>query len=254
MKLHKRELESALTRLVILPGLLCDARLFAAQVAAFDAVVVDGFYGHADSIGAMADWALARMPDGAALMGHSMGGRVALEMWRRAPDRIAGIAIANSGVHPVRPGEADTRHALLDLGRRSGAAALVDRWLPPMMVPGTSTDDTVYRTIHAMAVDAGVDVFATQIRALLDRPDAESVLPTLTCPVAVIGAEHDGWSPVAQQQAIAAAAPDAVLTIIPRAGHMAPAEAPAAFNRVVDDWLARIDRTDFHPLNKRMPS
>ena len=138
-------------------------------------------------------------------------------MWVRAPHRIAGIAIANSGVHPVREGEAESRNALLDLGRRDGAAALADRWLPPML--GPDTPDDVYATLHAMATQAGVDVFAAQIRALLARPDAEAVLPTLTCPVAIIGAEHDVWSPVAQQQAIAAAIPDAHLaTSRPREG------------------------------------
>lgn len=241
-------------RLVILPGLLCDERLFGAQVGALDAVVIDGFYGGADSIGAMADHALARLPDDAALLGHSMGGRVALEMWRRGPERIAGIAIANSGIHSVRAGEAEARHALLDLGRREGAAALVDRWLPPMLAPGTPPDDAVYRTLYAMAVDAGVEVFATQIGALLARPDAETVLPTLTCPIAIIGAEHDAWSPVAQQRAIADAIPTAQLSIVPGAGHMAPAEAPGPFTRAVADWLARIDPAPSHSRQQRMTS
>ncbi|MFD1789875.1 alpha/beta fold hydrolase [Sphingomonas floccifaciens] len=241
-----------MSRLVILPGLLCDERLFAAQVAAFDGLVIDGFYAGADSIGAMADHALSRMPAGAALLGHSMGGRVALEMWRRAPERIAGIAIANSGVHPVRDGEAAARHALLDLGRREGAAALVDRWLPPMVAEGTAAE--VYDPLHAMATDAGVEIFAAQIHALLTRPDAESVLPTLTCPVAIIGAEQDRWSPVVQQRAIADAIPTAELSIVPHAGHMAPAEAPSAFNRAVSDLLARIDSTPSPSLNQRMYS
>ncbi|MBN2970720.1 alpha/beta fold hydrolase [Roseomonas aeriglobus] len=240
-----------MARLVILPGLLCDGRLFAAQIAACDAIVIDGFYGNADSIGAMVDHALAHLPDDAALLGHSMGGRVALEIWRRAPDRIAGIAIANSGVHPVRDGEAAARHALLDLGRREGAAALVDHWLPPMMAPGTPHDAPAYRMLHTMAVEAGLDVFERQIRALLGRPDAESVLPTLTCPVAVIGAEHDSWSPAAQQRAIAERIADATLSIVPGAGHMAPAEAPDAFTRAVADWLARIDPSSFHSFQQR---
>ena len=243
-----------LSRLVILPGLLCDRSLFAAQVAALDAVVVGGFYGNADSIGAMADYALAKMPQEAVLLGHSMGGRVALEMWRRAPDRIAGIAIANSGVHPVRPGEAEARYALLALGRSAGDRALVDRWLPPMLAPGTRTDGPVYRTLYSMATAAGVDVFAAQIHALLTRPDAEAVLPTLTCPVAIIGAEHDNWSPVAQQEAIAAATPSAALTILANAGHMAPAEAPDAFTRAVADWLARIDKKPSYLPKQSMQS
>ncbi|WP_229664641.1 alpha/beta fold hydrolase [Sphingomonas metalli] len=224
---------------MILPGLMCDGRMFADTVAAFDAQVIDGFYDGADGIGAMADFVLARLPDRCALLGHSMGGRIALELWRRAPERIDRIAIANSGIHPVRPGEAEARHALLDLGRREGVAALVDRWLPPMVGPEAEPGTAVYASLHAMAVDAGLDIFAAQIRALLGRPDAAAVLPTLTCPVAIIGAEHDGWSPPAQQRAIAAAIPNAQLAMIPTAGHMASAENPPIFNRVLADWLAR---------------
>ncbi|MHA6718747.1 alpha/beta fold hydrolase [Sphingomonas sp. RS6] len=232
---------------MILPGLMCDARMFAAQQTAFDATVIDGYYGGAATIEAMAEHALSGIPDGCALFGHSMGGRVALAMWRMAPNRIARIAIANSGVHPVRPGEAEARHALLALGRTEGMAALVDRWLPPMVGPALPFDSDGYRTLRTMAIDAGVEVYAAQIAALLARPDAISVLPTLACPVAIIGGAHDQWSPVAQQQSIAAAIPGAMIEIVADAGHMAPAEQPEAFNRAVARWLV-------HPNPQPSPS
>lgn len=107
--------------LVILPGLMCDSRMFGHQIRVFEGQCINGFYGGADNIEAMIDYVLARMPARCALLGHSMGARVALELYRRAPERVARLALADTGVHPVRPGEAEKRFALRDLGRSAGA-------------------------------------------------------------------------------------------------------------------------------------
>lgn len=224
--------------LVILPGLMCDSRMFLHQLAAFGGGCVDGFYGGADSIGAMVDYALERMPARCALLGHSMGARVALELYRRAPARVARLALADTGVHPVRPGEAEKRFALRDLGRRDGMGAMVDQWLPPMIGPAHAGDRALYAALRAMSVDAGLATYEAQINALLTRPDAAPVLPTITCPTAVIVGRDDQWSPVGQHQEMEAAIPGARLFIIDKAGHMAPAEEPAAFNDALRAWLA----------------
>lgn len=223
--------------LVILPGLMCDGRMFGAQIAAFDAQVIDGFYGSADSIGGMADYALERAPGRFALMGHSMGARVALEVWRRAPERVARLALADTGVHGVKPGEADKRFALRDLGRAEGFAALVDAWLPPMIGPAQRENMRLYADLRAMVLDAGQAVYEAQITALLGRPDAEAVVATVRCPLCAIVGADDAWSPVAQHEAIIAAVPGAVLRVVAGAGHMAPAEAPEAFNAALAAWL-----------------
>lgn len=224
--------------LVILPGLMCDSRMFLHQLAAFGGRCVDGFYGGADSIGAMVDYALDRMPARCALLGHSMGARVALELYRRAPERVARLALADTGVHPVRPGEAEKRFALRDLGRRDGMGAMVDQWLPPMIGPAHAGDRALYAALRAMSVDAGLATYEAQINALLTRPDAAPVLPTITCPTAVIVGRDDQWSPVSQHQEMEAAIPGARLFIIDKAGHMAPAEELAAFNDALRAWLA----------------
>ena len=225
--------------LVILPGLMCDGRMFGAQIEALAAQVIDGFYGGADSIGAMADYALARAPGRFALMGHSMGARVALEVWRRAPARVARLALADTGVHGVKPGEADKRYGLRDLGRAEGFDALVDAWLPPMIGPVHRENPRLYGDLRAMVLDAGQAVYEAQIAALLGRPDAEAVVATVRCPLfAIVGAD-DAWSPVAQHEAIVAAVPGAELRVIAGAGHMAPAEAPEAFNAALAAWLKK---------------
>jgi pimeloyl-ACP methyl ester carboxylesterase len=224
---------------VILPGLLCDSRMFVRQLEAFPRVVVlDGFYGGSKSIEAMASWALERLPRRCALIGHSMGGRVALEMVRRAPERATRLLLCSTGVHPPQPGEAEKRHALRDLGRSKGFAALVDSWLPPMLSPAAREEADLVARLRAMCVSAGQKIFEAQIEALLARPPVEALLARLTCPTLVSVGDLDAWSPVAQHRDIAAAIPGAELRIVPGAGHMLPVEAPEAFNACISQWLA----------------
>ena len=230
--------------LVILPGLLCDSRMFAAQVDGLGAFALDDYYGGADSIEKMATFALDRMPPHCALLGHSMGARVALAVWQRAPERVARLALADAGVHDVGPGEAAKREALKDIGRRLGDEALVDAWLPPMIAPARRQDMSLLALLKGMAVAAGTGIFERQITALLYRPAAYPVLATITCPTMVIVGDQDEWSPVDQHEAIAAAIPDARLRIIAGAGHMAPAEAPNEFNEILREWLSWPARRD----------
>lgn len=225
--------------LLILPGLLCDSRMFGETLAAFaGSVVVDGFYAGYNRIEAMADYAIARMPDRCALLGHSMGARVALEVVRKVPDRVERLALVDTGVHPVKPGEREGRYKLRDLGRDQGMAALVAQWLPPMMGFAGLRDEALMDLLYAMAVDAGLTTFEAQIEALLHRPSVDALLPAIACPTVAIVGRQDQWSPVAQHEAIAAAIPGAQLRVVERAGHMMPAEAPLAFNAQVQDWLA----------------
>jgi len=228
--------------LLFLPGLICDARTFAPQLAAFpQARAMDG-YGSADNLSAMAAAVLAEADrQGAAsldLFGHSMGGRVALEVVRQAPARVRRLALVSTGVHPVGENEAAKRHALRDLGREQGFGALVDRWMPPMLAPANKADPSLYDPLRAMCAEQGQQRFERDIAALLGRPDATGLLPAITCPVLVMTGALDGWAPPDQHRQIAAAIPQASLVIVPDAGHMLPLEAPQAVNAAVAEWLA----------------
>ncbi len=121
--------------LFLLCGLLCDETIWAdipsrlAPVANAHVMSFAGF----SSIAGMAERELAAAPPRFALAGHSMGGRVALEVWRQAPERVTALALLNTGVHPTRESEYDSRGLLVRLARRQGMAALADEWLPPMI-------------------------------------------------------------------------------------------------------------------------
>ena len=224
--------------LLILPGLMCDAGMFAATLAVFpQARAIDDHYAGADDIGAMAEHVLAAAPARFALIGHSMGARVALEVAARAPDRVTRLMLADTGVHGVRDGEAGSRHALRDLGRREGFDRLVDTWLPPMLGEAARADANLMAWLRAMCLRAGQGVFEAQTEALLHRPDTDAALQALACPVAVVVGAEDQWSSVAQHQAFAARIAGAALHVIPGAGHMAPAEKPEDFNTLIREWL-----------------
>jgi pimeloyl-ACP methyl ester carboxylesterase len=225
--------------LLFLPGLACDARIYAPQLAAFpDSRAVDG-YGTADTLQEMARIALDQAPDSFDLFGHSMGGRVALEVSRLAPERVRRLALASTGVHSLREGEAAKRAALQAIGWDHGFEKLVDTWLPPMVADANRAEPAIYGPLRQMNLDAGQEVFDAQIHALVNRPEMESLLPHIACPTLVMTGERDTWSPPAQHAAIAAAIPHSELVIVPGAGHMVQLEAPDAVNAALARWLAR---------------
>jgi pimeloyl-ACP methyl ester carboxylesterase len=224
--------------LLFLPGLICDSRIFAPQLAAFpDSRAVDG-YGEVSSLEGMARVALEQAPESFDLFGHSMGGRVALEVFRLAPQRVRRLAVSSTGVHPLGENEAANRRALQAIGHDEGFEALVDTWLPPMVAEANRADDALYGPMRQMCLDAGQAMFDAQIEALLGRPEQESLLAQVACPTLVITGEFDAWSPPAQHAAIAGRITDSTLEIVAGAGHMLPLEAPETVNHAIAAWLS----------------
>ena len=225
--------------LLFLPGLACDARIYEPQCAAFpDSRAVDG-YGTADTLAEMARIALEQAPESFDLFGHSMGGRVALEVYRQAPGRVRRLALVSTGVHSLKEGEADKRAALQAVGWNHGFEALIDQWLPPMVAEPNRSNPAIYPPLRQMSIEAGQEVFDAQIHALVNRPEVESLLPQIACPTLVMTGELDGWAGPEQHRAIADAIPNSELVIVPGAGHMIQLEAPDAVNAAIARWLAR---------------
>jgi pimeloyl-ACP methyl ester carboxylesterase len=227
--------------LLLLSGLLCDETVWADIPQrlgdAADARVVS-FRGFS-SIPAMAEHVLAMAPEHFAVAGHSMGGRVALEVLRSAPQRVSGLALLNTGVYTVRDGEPQSRGRLLRLAYEHGMSALAAEWLPPMMAGGSRTLELMPR-LMAMVERSTPDSYAGQINALLNRPDALSVLPTIGVPTLLLSGSEDTWSPISQHQTMRRRIPHATLFEIHGAGHMAPIERPDAVALALREWLADI--------------
>ena len=232
--------------LLLLPGLMCDASVWAPQVAALSPQarchVPD--YGLRDSLTAMAQQVLDEAPEERfALAGHSMGGRVALEVMRLAPQRVTHLALLDTGTHPRAAGAAGDKEragriALLAVAQAQGMRAMGQQWLRGMVHPNV-VDTPLYEAMLAMLARSSPAQFAAQIDALLSRPDAAPLLPGIACPTLVLTGRQDAWSPPEQHEVMAQAIPGAVLSIVEECGHMSTLEQAGAANAALADWLAR---------------
>lgn len=232
--------------LVLLPGLLCDGAVWQAQIAALspqmDCHVAH--YGALDDLAAMARHVLDTAPAPRfSLAGHSMGGRVAFEVWRQAPERVQRLALLDTASQPLAPGEAGAtetrgRHALLDKARQHGMRAMADEWARGM-VHASRIGGPVFDTILDMFERSSPEIFAAQIKALLSRPDATPLLATITCPTLLLCGRDDAWSPPARHEAMQQAIAGATLVVLEQCGHMSTLEQPEAVSRAFTDWMAR---------------
>ena len=234
--------------LLLVPGLLCDDAVWASQAEALAdiAAVRVANNGDTDSLGALAESIIAHAPPRFALAGHSMGGRIALEVARRVPERLIGLALLDTGYEALAPGEAgkreaEGRHALLALARREGMRAMARTWVQGMVYPPRLTDEELVEPILDMFERRTPDLFAMQIRALLARPDATSVLSTLQCPTLVLCGREDAWAPPSRHDVMAKMIRHSTLEIIPDCGHMAPLERPRAVNQAFRRWLESME-------------
>jgi pimeloyl-ACP methyl ester carboxylesterase len=194
-------------------------------------------FGGFTSIADMARHVLQQVPGDLLLAGHSMGGRVALEIVRQAPNRVCAIALLNTGVHPRGDSEAASRGRLVEIARQQGMEALAAEWLPPMMGASPDRIAQVMPRLVDMVKRATAESFAGQVKALLERPDARAILPRIRVPTLLVSGSADAWSPPAQHLAMQESIADARYTTIADAGHMAPIEQPAAVARAIDQWL-----------------
>lgn len=237
--------------LLLLPGLLCDAAVWAPVLPHVEAAAACRIpaYAAATSLAEMADRVLADAPPTFALAGHSMGGRVALEIVRRAPERVLRLALLDTGFRARPPGlagedEKSGRLRLLALARDQGVRAMAREWVRPMVHPDRLDDETLIDAILDMFERHTAAEFAGQIEALLARPDASALLRTIACPALVLCGREDGWSTPSQHEDMAALIPGARLAVIDRCGHMAPMERPREVAGALADWLrARLVRT-----------
>ncbi|WP_052003550.1 alpha/beta hydrolase [Microvirga sp. BSC39] len=225
--------------ILLLPGLLCDASVWTAQVEALRPhahVLVADFSQH-DSLEAMGRSALAMVEGPIIAVGHSMGARVAMEMVHLAPKRIVKLALIDTGIDTRREGEEAKRQVLVDLAYAEGMGALADRWLPPMVHPDRIDDQTLLAPMKAMVMRATPEQHRRQIQALLNRPNLVPRLADVTCPTLVMVGRQDRWSPLAQHEEMAARIPNAELVVIEDSGHMTLLEQPEQVSNALLRWL-----------------
>ena len=230
--------------LVLAPGLVCDAHVWEHQAQALGDVahcaIAD--YHYDNSLAQMAQRVLSSAPERFALAGHSMGGRVALEILRLAPQRVLRVALLDTGYESLDTGavgdkEREKRFALLEMAKKKGMRSMAKVWAQGMVHPSRLKDAELMNGIYDMLARKTPEHFAAQIDALLNRPDAADVLAAIRCPTLIACGEQDSWSPFARHVAMARRAPHAKLVAIPESGHMVTLERPATVTAALREWL-----------------
>lgn len=232
--------------LVLVPGLMCDAAVWQSQVDALSGrvAVQVADHGELDSLNGMAQHILDHAPPTFALAGHSMGGRVALEVLRLAPERVSHLALLNTGCHALPEGTASEKERTLRLGflnlaKKQGVAAMTRSWVRNMVHPARLQDAALIEGIVSMFARKPVEVYEAQIRALLQRPEAYPLLAGIHCPALVLTGQEDVNSPPAVNQEMADAIPGAQLCVLAQCGHMSLLERPEQVNAQLEKWLER---------------
>jgi pimeloyl-ACP methyl ester carboxylesterase len=226
--------------LVLLPGLLCDAALWAHQVVHLaDTVrVTVADLTHDDSIPAMAERVLAAAPRSFALAGLSMGGYVAQEIMRRAPERVERLALLATNARADSAEKAATRRELIrlaDLGKFKG---VTPRLLPNLVHPSRLKDPAVADVVMEMAHRVGQAAFKRQQTAIMNRTDGRAELSAIRVPTLVICGRQDALSPVDLHREMADGIVGARLVVVEDCGHLSPLERPYAVTALMRYWLA----------------
>lgn len=228
------------TPLLLLPGLLCDARLWAPQIAGLAdiAAPVVADLTRDDSFPAMARRTLAEAPDRFALAGLSMGGYVAQEIMRQAPERVTQLALLDTAARADTPEQSQRRRDLIALSARGQFHGVTPRLLPTLIHPDRLNDTALVNTITAMANTVGREGFLRQETAILARGEGRADLARITVPTLVLCGREDLLTPLERHEEMAALIPNARLVVIEHCGHMTTLERPEAVNAAMRTWLS----------------
>lgn len=225
--------------LVLLPGLMCDARLFGPQIAELsaDTAVMVAPITTGERVEEIASGLLDQLPVRFALAGLSMGGIIAMEILRRAPDRVSRIALMDTNPLAETPQVAAAREPQI-VAARTGRMLEVMReeMKPNYLAPGPRRQD-VLDLVMDMADALGPDVFVRQSRALQRRRDQQSTLRKCKVPALVLCGAHDALCPVKRHEAMSELIPYATLRVLAHSGHLPTLEQPAETTQALRDWM-----------------
>ncbi|MDN3575512.1 alpha/beta fold hydrolase [Chitinimonas viridis] len=225
--------------LLLLPGLLNDARLWQHQTAVLGnmAHVAIADLTGADSIAALATTVLAQAPaERFALAGLSMGGYVALEIMRQAPERVLALALLDTSARPDSAQATENRLGLMELAEKDFPAVLATL-LPRLLHPSQLHDAALVGTVNDMATDLGKQVFIRQQTAILGRPDSRPTLGAIRCPTLVLCGKDDVITPLEVHEELVAGIAGAKLVVIETCGHLSTLCQPQQVAEALEVWL-----------------
>ena len=232
--------KTALPSLVLLPGLLCTDKLWQHQVANLKDIcnpsVADLTID--DSISKMAKRVLDNAPDRFVLAGLSMGGYVAFEIMRRAPERVICLALVDTKARLDAPDKLAVRKGLLALCKQGHFLGITPKFLPSL-IHEDKLNTTVADDVIAMSKALETDVFVRQQTAIINRTDSLLLLPNIHVPTLIIVGDDDKVTPPEEAVKIAELIPNNELHILAQCGHLAPLEQPTIVTDILRTWLLK---------------
>ena len=225
--------------LVLVPGLLCSARVYHPQIEALwplgPVTVAD--HRRDNEIGAIAARILAAVPPRFALAGLSLGGYIAFAMMRQAPERIEKLALLDTSARPDTPEQSAARHAFVAMAEDGRLGEVVETLTLRYLHRDRHKDARLRAIVRAMAEDTGPEAFVRQQQATISRPDSRPLLGEIRCPTLVLTGEGDELIPPELGREIADGIAGSKFVIVPDCGHLSTIERPEPVNRALAEWL-----------------
>ncbi len=213
---------------ILVPGLNCSARLYAEQVPAlwqFGPVTIADHQRH-DSMSAIALHLLADAPPRFALVGLSMGGYIAFEVMRQAADRVAKLALLDTGARAEAPERTEARRPLIALARQGRIAEITNDQFPLLVHRKHHGDQALKAIVRAMNRETGAQAYLRQQQAIMSRPDSRPSLDAINCPTLVLVGDEDQLTPPELAREMANGIRGSRLVIVPESGHLSTLEQP----------------------------
>jgi pimeloyl-ACP methyl ester carboxylesterase len=225
--------------IVLAPGLLCSARLYAPQVMALwshgSVTVAD--HRREDDIKAVAAHILRDAPPRFALIGLSYGGYLAFEIMRQAADRVVKLALLDTSARPDTPEQTAARYAFITMAEEGRLSDVVDTLYPRFVHKDRRGEKALRDVVDVMVAETGPEAFVRQEKAIISRPDSRPMLANIKCPTLVLVGDADELTPPDIAREIAGSIAGAKLVVVPECGHLATLERPEAVNAALAAWL-----------------
>lgn len=227
--------------LVLIPGLACTARLFEPQIEALstDRAIVVADHMRDDSIPEIAGRILREAPGRFALAGLSMGGYIAMEVMRQAPERVERLALLDTSARPDTPEASQDRRRLIALAEAGRFDEIHSALWPRLVHPDHRSDRALQDIVIGMMRDTGAEAYMRQQRAIMARPDSRPSLSGIEIPTLVLVGEGDAITPPAIAREMADLIEWASLVVVPEAGHLSTLEQPERVIQAMQLWLDR---------------
>ena len=226
--------------ILLLPGMMCDERLWSHQIVAMSLPVYIADLSKSDNLVEMAGEVLAAAPPRFAMAGLSMGGILAFEIVRQAPERVTHLALLDTNPHPDTPSKKAMRFEQIAAAAAGKLEELAIESLKPLYLAEKNRDDeTMLKTILDMALELGPEVFERQSLAVMNRPDSAPMLASISCPTSVICGREDTICPVRFHEFMAQEIPGANLVVIDDCGHLSTMERPEVVTKELLDLFSQ---------------